>query len=230
MNKIDFQDDQDLFGRLFTFTGNVLFQQLRNASLLEDVHLNDAFSWGQLKSKRWLVSELEKLDLDLGIVFLSAGWYATLAAMMFDSKCKIEKIRSFDIDGSCANIADTINRCHVLDNWKFKASTLDIHAMTYPLNYTTLRANKSQVELVEMPTTIVNTSCEHIENFTSWYNKIPNGKIVVLQTNNYFDIDEHINCSESLSDFANNTPMTTVLYSDELILPKYKRFMRIGIK
>jgi hypothetical protein len=102
--------------------------------------------------------------------------------------------------------------------------------MTYPLNYTTLRANKSQVELVEMPTTIVNTSCEHIENFTSWYDKIPNGKIVILQTNNYFDIDEHINCSESLSDFANNTPMTTVLYSDELILPKYKRFMRIGIK
>jgi len=230
MSKIDFQDDQDLFGRLFTFTGDVLFQQLRNASLLEDVHLNDAFSWGQLKSKRWLVSELEKLDLDLGIVFLSAGWYATLAAMMFDSKCKIEKIRSFDIDSSCASIADTINRCHVLDNWKFKASTLDIHAMTYPLNYTTLRANKSQVELVEMPTTIVNTSCEHIENFTSWYDKIPNGKIVILQTNNYFDIDEHINCSESLSDFANNTPMTTVLYSDELILPKYKRFMRIGIK
>ena len=62
-------------------------------------------SWGQLKSKRWLVSKLEELDIPLGTVFLCAGWYATLASACF-SKCSIDKIRSFDIDESCLEIAD----------------------------------------------------------------------------------------------------------------------------
>ena len=44
------------------------------------------------------------------------------------------------------------------------------------------------------PDTVINTSCEHIENFNEWYDKIPKGKIVILQTNNYFDF-EHVNCS-----------------------------------
>ena len=77
---------------------------------------------------------------------------------------------------------------------------------------------------------MINTSCEHINNFKEWYDKIPVGKIVILQTNNYFDLPEHVNCSKSLDDFAEQTPMTEVLYAGELSLEKYSRFMRIGIK
>jgi hypothetical protein len=230
MNNINFQNDQDLFGRLYVFTNNSIFQQLRNAASLDEVNLNDAFSWGQLKSKRWLIDELEKLDLDLGTVFLCAGWYATLAAMLFESTCKIEKIRSFDIDSTCSEVADIINKNTVLNNWKFKASTFDILKMTYPLSYTTLRSNKTEVELSDDPATIINTSCEHIEDFDLWYDKIPLGKIVILQTNNYFEIEDHVNCSTTLEEFSTTTPMSTVLYQGELQLPKYTRFMRIGIK
>ena len=61
---------------------------------------NDCFSRGQIESKLWLVKELTKLNLDLGTVFLCAGWYATLATMLFESKVKVDKIRSFDIDPS----------------------------------------------------------------------------------------------------------------------------------
>jgi hypothetical protein len=230
MSKINFQDDQDLFGRLFVFTNDPIFHQLRNAASIEGVDLNDAFSWGQLKSKRWLVEELTKLNLDLGTVFLCAGWYSTLATMLLKSQCKIDKIRSFDIDSSCALVADTVNRSMVSDGWKFKASTLDIHDIEYPLTYTTTRFDKTVVELTDNPNTIINTSCEHIENFDSWYKKIPGGKIVVLQTNNYFEIDDHINCSESLEAFADLTPMSTELFSGELNLTKYTRYMRIGVK
>jgi hypothetical protein len=230
MNNIQWQDDKDLFGRLYVFTNDSVFSQLRNAVDNSNANLSDAFSWGQLKSKRWLVNELENLDLKLGTIFLCAGWYATLATMLFNSKCNLEKIRSFDIDNSCEVIAVTINRNFVSDGWKFKATTFDIHQMKYPLTYSTLRANRSEVELTEMPDTIINTSCEHIENFQDWYNSIPDGKIVVLQTNNYFEIEDHINCSSSLEEFATTTPMTEVLYQGELQLPKYTRFMRIGIK
>jgi hypothetical protein len=231
MKNINWQDDRDIFGRMLLLTDNQTFKHLRDSVDNFNADLTDALSIGQLKSKRWLVDELEKQNLDLGIVFLCAGWYATLAAMLFDSNCKLEKIRSFDIDPQCASIADCINRSHVLDNWRFKASTADIEKLDY-LNclYTVLRSNGTICELSDKPTTIVNTSCEHIENFDFWYNQIPNGKIVALQTNNYFDIDDHVNCSSALEEFANQTPMATVLYSGELDLGRYKRFMRIGIK
>jgi hypothetical protein len=206
-----------------------LVEAVRKIENLENFN-QDSFSRGQIKSKLWLVEELEKLDLDLGTVFLCAGWYATLAAMLFESQCKITKVRSFDIDPSCSIIADTVNKSKVVDEWKFKASTLDIHEITYPLNYKTYRFNNTAVELTDDPDTIINTSCEHIENFNQWYSNIPNGKILVLQTNNYFDIDDHINCSDSLDSFKKQTPMSVELYSGELDLVKYTRYMRIGIK
>jgi hypothetical protein len=117
-----------------------------------------------------------------------------------------------------------------MDGWKFKASTLDIHNITYPTEYTTIRSNGTSQTLLDMPDTIINTSCEHIENFESWYSKIPDGKIVVLQTNNYSELKEHINCSTSLIEFAKQTPMARVFYEGELCLKDYTRYMRIGIK
>lgn len=195
-----------------------------------EIDLQDLFSKGQMESKRWLVNELEKINKPLGTVFLCAGWYGSLAAFLFESKLEIEKIRSFDIDESCANIAETFNRTKTMDGWKFKASTLDVLEMDYPTTHTTYRSNGTSLELTEMPTTIVNTSCEHIFNFDKWYKNIPVGTLVILQTNNYFELPEHVNCSVNLDDFSRMTPMNEVLYQGELELPKYTRYMRIGIK
>lgn len=206
-----------------------LTEAFRKVEQLENFD-KDAFSRGQIKSKKWLIEEVEKLDINLGTVFLCAGWYATLAAMLFESECKIEKIRSFDIDNECLSIADIINKKYILEDWKFKASLLDIHDITYPLTYKTSRADKSTVELTDDPDTIINTSCEHIVNFSKWFGNIPEGKLVILQTNDYFEVDDHVNCSKSLKHFSRDTPMTTVLYEGELELPDYTRFMRIGYK
>lgn len=231
MKNIDWQDDKDIYGRMLVLTGNPLFNNLRNAVDNHDADLTDALTWGQLKSKRWLIDELEKINLDLGTVFLCAGWYATLAAMMFDANLKIDKIRSFDVDESCANIAETINRHRVKQNWKFKASTLDIHKLQYKdFNFISHRYDGSEVELVDSADTIINTSCEHIENFKDWYDAIPQGCLIILQTNNYFEIEDHINCSKNILEFAEQSPMSDCLYQGALELPKYTRFMRIGRK
>jgi hypothetical protein len=84
--------------------------------------------------------------------------------------------------------------------------------------------------ITDRPDTIINTSCEHIENFADWYNLIPNGKLLVLQANDFSEVEEHLNCYENLSAFSDATPMTKILYQGTLELEKYKRFMRIGIK
>lgn len=198
-----------------------------------DIDLRDLFSKGQMDSKRWLVDMLVEFDPDMGTVFLCAGWYGSLATFLLETDLRIEKIRSFDIDSSCADIADTFNRSWVMDSWKFKALTRDIIDIDYDEYTWTFWSNKNNrmsKPVTDRPDTIINTSCEHIENFDEWYAKIPKGKLLVLQSNNYFGMDEHVNCSLNLDHFSKSTPMTTTLYQGELELPKYTRYMKIGYK
>jgi hypothetical protein len=191
----------------------------------------DCFSRGQLQSKLWLVDELKKCNVDLGTVFLCAGWYATLATMLFESNIKIDKVRSFDIDPRCVPIAKVFNKPWVMEDWKFQASTQDIKDINYSTHtFLVNRADGSDCQLIESPDTIINTSCEHIPNFKEWYTKIPEGKLVVLQSNNYYEIKEHVNCVASIEEFAVKAPMDNILYSGEFELPKYTRFMLIGYK
>jgi hypothetical protein len=194
---------------------------------------NDCFSRGQLQSKMWLVSELEKLDIDLGTVFLCAGWYATLAVMLFESKIKVDKIRSFDIEPTCVDIAEVFNAPWFKNKWQFKSITQDIMDINYEEHTWQSWSNannRMSYLIVDTPDTIINTSCEHIANFEEWYVKIPDGKLVVLQSNNYYEVDEHVNCSVDLDDFSRQTLMSSTLYEGELQLEKYTRFMKIGYK
>ena len=51
--------------------------------------------------------------------------------------------------------------------------------------------------------------------------------IVVLQSNNY-NIAEHVRISNNLEEFKQQSGLNYILYSGELDLPLYKRFMIIG--
>ena len=125
-----------------------------------DINVKDAYARGQLHSKKWLVSEVEKVGMHLGTVFLCAGWYGTLATMLFESeKVHLDKIRSFDVDQSCWRIAESINKPWVMDEWKFKATTQAIHKINFnEYAYKTLRSNGTERELFDVPNTIINTS------------------------------------------------------------------------
>lgn len=235
MKKINNNLQKILNGLEFLYPDNTTIPQIK--STLEhypdcESELADAFSIGQLKSKLWLIEHLPK---NLGLVFICAGWYGTLASFMFErARDKFTKIRSFDIDSKCAPIADNMNKFWEMTEWQFKASTLDITKMTYPAKYLTFDSYGQVSGLVEMPDTIINTSCEHIGNFREWYDNIPEGITLILQSNNYFEIPEHINCVSNIEEFSKQTPMQKVFYQGELDVPKnngfYTRFMKIGIK
>tara|TARA_B100000282_G_scaffold254703_1_gene200369 strand:- start:1108 stop:2304 length:1197 start_codon:yes stop_codon:yes gene_type:complete len=194
---------------------------------------DDCFSRGQLQSKSWLVRELKELDPKLGTVFLCAGWYATLATMLFENDFEIDCIRSFDIDPSCVEIAEVFNKPWFVDNWKFKAITDDIKNINYFGHQWQMWSNKNNRlsnPISDTPDTIINTSCEHIDNFAEWYDKIPYDKLVILQSNNYFEIEEHVNCSKDIDEFKAQAPCKEYLFTGTLDLGIYKRFMIIGKK
>ena len=194
---------------------------------------DDCFSRGQLQSKLWLVNELKQIQNDLGTVFLCAGWYATLSTMLFEKGFKINKMRSFDIDPECVDIAEVFNAPWFKKEWQFKALTADIHDIDYEEHVWTFWSNKNNRQsypITDKPDTIINTSCEHIENFDSWFAKIPKGKLICLQSNDYVALEEHVNCVKDSLHFAEMAPFSKVLFTGELPLEKYTRYMRIGRK
>jgi len=195
---------------------------------------NDALSKGQLLSKIWLTNELKKLNLDLGCVFVCAGWVGILPALMLREKTlQFKKIRSFDIDPLCAGAADSVNKTpYVLDSWKFKASTCDILDINYRLfQYVTKRNDGSEVIIEDCADTIINTSCDHIGEIDKWWSLLPANKLIVVQNNNSNDLDkDHVNTVRGIEDLKKQCPMQKILFEGSIQLPKFDRYMLIGYK
>ena len=78
------------------------------------------------------------------------------------------------------------------------------------------------------PNLIINTSCEHMNQ--DWYNNLPQGMLVCLQTNDFFDQEQHINCVTGIEQAKEKYPMSEILYEGEIETWKYNRYMLIGEK
>lgn len=177
----------------------------------------ESFWGGQLLSKRWLIEQIEKQTKSIvnAEVVIFGGWYGVLSTMLFNSDLGIGKIISVDIDPSCKDIALMMNKKYEMQGM-FRAVTQDMTDYGYE----------------NTPYMVINTSCEHISDsdYTKWLNAVPNSSMVVLQSNNYNELDEHVNCVDNLEQFKNTCGLSTIYFAGELVLPKYKRFMIIGNK
>lgn len=172
----------------------------------------DAFWKGQIKSKEWLIIELEKLFwVDDVTVDIHGGWLGVLASLLFQSNIQIKNIRSIDIDPSCEPIANTMNKIEEMQG-RFRAVTA---------NMCNIRSDAD---------VIINTSCEHItqEEYDLWLSGLPNNAIIVLQSNNY-NIPEHIRIANSLEEFKTQSKISTI-YAGSLDTQLYTRWMIIGRK
>jgi hypothetical protein len=169
----------------------------------------DAFWSGQLKSKEWLITNLRKNVKKVVSIDIHGGWVGVLASMLFQSDIYVTKIRSIDIDPTCESIANMMNKKEEIAGM-FRAVTADMCAIC------------SDADV------IINTSCEHItqDQYDLWLSGMPHNSLLVLQSNNY-DIPEHVRTAKDLEEFKTQCGIT-VLWSGELELPLYKRFMVIG--
>jgi hypothetical protein len=205
--------------------------------------LTDAFSRGQLQSKLWLVNTVNELELNLGEhTYVCAGWYGVLPALMFERLDIDGKIYSFDIDPSTDNPADTLNKEYIIENMTFKSFVYDVRELKFekqiiPINHykysdATTFEKQSGMQEIEPPSCIINTSCEHIENFDEWWKTIPEGMLVIMQNNNFVEHDDEtvVNTVESLEDWSAKLNLSETLFEGTLELEKYDRYMCIGRK
>lgn len=186
-------------------------------------NLTDHFSRGQIASKTWMVKELRNIidNRKLGNVVMYGGWYATIAAVLFQN-FDIVKYYNLDMDDAVLKIADDFNY-RTKNHGKFESMYCDVNQLVYCERSVKL-PNGVNVE----PTVVINTSCEHMTD--EWFYNLPDGQFVVLQTNNYFSNEQHINCVNNVQEALDKYRFTDVLYAGELDNMIYDRYMIIGIK
>lgn len=200
-------------------------------ALAEAPQYSEAFAYGQLDSKKWLIDEATTCwGKDWGTVFVLAGWIGVLPRMIYDHGILTTKIRSFDIDEGACKISEVLNQQEVQKDWQYKSSAQDITRMSYPTIYKVQRKDGSLCELADAPDVVINTSCEHIADISSWWSLIPKGTKVILQTNDGFHIPEHVACFKSLNEFEKEMNLSHVDYLGGKALPEFNRYMLIGIK
>jgi len=198
-----------------------------------NVNITDAFSHGQLKSKTWLVDTVCSLGLELGQAWTLCGWIGTLGYLMLLKKSELglTKVRSFDIDDSCAPLADMLNKIEILNNWCFKATTMDVNEMSYDaFSYNTKKYDLTPEHLIDTADTVINTSCDHMGGNNTWWERIPSDKLIILQNNNWHENDQHNNSVDTVDEFKSMYPMSELLFAGELDCTLYTRFMLIGRK
>ena len=141
----------------------------------------------QTASKLWLLDSLnETHGGDLGSVHILGGWCGVLASLFHDSRFKVNHITSFDIDPSCAPIADSLNADAV--ERAFSTETADILQLRYTVDSVQINNRKVSAR----PDLLINTSCEHLEDFDAWFRAMPQDTLLVLQSNDYFSEAEHV--------------------------------------
>lgn len=171
----------------------------------------ESFWKGQVHSKLWLIEKMQEYKLQ-GSIAVYGGWNGVLSNLLFNSDLCISDIESVDLDPTCKTIAETINMRYHMQG-RFFATTADM------CEYTT------DADVA------INTSCEHLtqEQYDKWLSNIQPGTKVVLQSNNYFDLDEHIRCASNMEEFVRQSNVY-VAYVGEFETPKYTRYMIIGHK
>jgi hypothetical protein len=169
----------------------------------------DAFWSGQLNSKEWLITNLQKYITEDVSVDIHGGWVGVLASMLFQSKIPIKNIRSIDIDLACESVASMMNKKEEIEG-RFRSVTADMCEIRSDANV------------------IINTSCEHItqSQFDLWKSGLPLNSLLVLQSNNYM-IEEHVRPANSLEEFKTQSGITA-MWEGKLELPLYTRWMIIG--
>ena len=179
-------------------------------SVLECIALEeirDAFHSNQIISKKQAAIAFKHLPAQPRNVLYIGSWIGFLTHYICDNYPAI-KISELDLDERCKAISKRFN-CH-FDNY-VESYTGDVFDFDRLAEYDT----------------VINLSCEHMP--TEWYDLIPAGTDVVLQSNN-FKIPTHTNTCETLKEMCCKYPLTSVYYIEETELNAYTRFTLAGKK
>jgi hypothetical protein len=204
----------------------------------------DSLSHGQLSSKQWLVNKLPKgKDLYLEVISdgtptilgytqhlplvnsegntdpypesslyieIIGGWFGCPLIDLLHSKLEIKKIDFYEKDELCKKIL-----------------TQYLNHFEFPFEVSIFGDFFERKE-IRRRDLIINTSGEHMEDIIKMKHYFKGNPVVAIQSNDYFGLDEHINCVHNVEELIEKNKIKNLVYKGELDFPKYTRYMTIG--
>ena len=201
----DIWSDDEFVQRLYLFFNNT------QADIA-----NDLFSKSQVQSKVWIAETLNKFKQQYGDIVILGGWFGQ--HYWYLNSFKFNKLYNIDLDVDV--LEKSLNIIDAGDRYVTCAS--DVLQVITEDGTLVIENQLIDADL------IINTSSEHMT--TEWFDRLPLGQTVLLQSNDMLDMVGHINCVRSLEELKHRYQMRQILFSGELLLSKGKRFMLYGIK
>lgn len=159
----------------------------------------------QIKNKVFLIKHLRKyfnMSYDFNVAIV-AGWYGLGSYLL--KEFYGANVTNVDMDPKCKTFGK----------------------LMYPeVNHVTSTIEDFDFKGYNL---IICPSCEHIEDgvINDMINRSDPNSLIVLLSNNYKEINDHINCKDNIEDFKNSISLD-IKDEYELKLEKYNRFMIIG--
>jgi len=191
------------------------------------MNIHESFSHSLVQSKLWLCERIEQVIDNEGIknpaVNILASWDSLLAFMMLTRRPRFYGIvNAYDIDPIA-----TENANKLCDHWQFEYPKVYNH--TRDIN--TLDFSNTGSESI-----FINCSVDQLDN-TSWYDVIPDNRLVCFQSTNLpiNTIDWDIKQSYAdMSLFTETYKVQKLIYCDSININyehlRFKRHMMIGVK
>jgi len=189
-----------------------------------DTH--ESFYHGLIKSKLWLCEELEtaiyRECISKPSLHILGCWDNLLAFMLLTRKPTFY----YEVHGYDINPEAISNANKVCDMWKYESPKVYNHVQDVNnYDYSTC-----------INSIFINCSIDQMDN-NNWYNSVPKGKLVCIQTTNMKDTEFpwYIKqTTNSLDELVERFKLSNVLYSGvkniQYETNGYKRYMIIGTK
>jgi 2-polyprenyl-3-methyl-5-hydroxy-6-metoxy-1,4-benzoquinol methylase len=171
-----------------------------------EVNIVDAHSNYQVESKTWLIDNLVKLNRRFEDAVFIGGWLG-ISTFWTHKRNIVHHITNIDMDPEAIKFSNKLNQ--------FNNTYSGLVEDAYDYDY-----DKHDL--------VINTSAEHMTE--EWFNKIKPGTVVAIQTNDFHEIDEHINTVNDLTELQEKYIMSEILFVGTKDCDRYNRFMLIGIK
>ena len=188
-----------------------------------------SFDEKQIKSKEWLVEELFKVFHNHGKETISnikkisilGSWYGQIISQLITSRIIVREeflgLEQFK-DIKTENL---LIKKSFLNFYEIDSEVIKIGKLYNPESKFT-NQDVTKIEFSGSDKLIINTSCEHMKPINI------KKCMVALQSNNYFTVEDHVNCVNNVEELIDQYDFDKIYYKGELDFEKYKRFMVIG--
>jgi len=168
--------------------------------------LQGSFESGLILNKLWLIHELKKIQDQFSTIYILGSWYGNMSILLAKNNIQYDHIVNVDQDASVVRKAQRIARILNIDD-RIEPMIKD--------------ANRLDYRQLDQDGLVINTSCHDMEN-RGWFDRIPAGVMVALQSRD--DVDDDLSAYD----------LSRTLYqgsrSAEDPETDYRSLLRIGVK